>query len=622
MGKSVLEKAMREERKANSSARASKDKKISKKIIDEADLVSFDMFDTLVERLVYQPSDVFSIVERKFDKLVGGKSDFKARRMGAESSLSKRNDGITTLDGIYEGMEGFSKEDKETLKKLELEVERKLIKAKKEGRELYEYAKSKGKTCILTSDMYLPKEFLKRVLNELGYFFDEYYVSGDIGLSKQNSKIFSFLLEKYAGRKIVHIGDSRRYDVDHARKKGIGTIYLRKDKKARRHYSLDESIVASFASHKSFAALSDSFGYKLLGPYMLGFVSFVDESKDGDLLFLSRDGHFMKRVYDILHPGNPSKYLYASRKAFIIPKLHFDSSFQNVRKSFAWPSFLSWDDFLEGLNIDSTIEGVDAAKKTPKDLFFTKQNEEIFNNYVRSALQEKADRQYEMLVKYIGRNVSSSKATLVDIGWRGNMQKAIEEMFPDLGISGLYTGILRKQSNYHGYMFDPKKSMKAFVRFDPCTAFFETLFLAPHGSTLGYKEEGDAVKPVLEELTEGYRKTYAQVLKMQDGCAEFIEDISYFSDVIEGKADFVSPLIGYLFRPDREFLAELSDLRVDFFGSNSLYAVFKGPLIKKIIAIAKSGGCQLYSMRMSLNGFEYRIFAALLKLANVCKIIF
>ena len=74
-----------------------------KEIIDKADIVSFDIFDTLIRRMVKRPCDVFDLVEKKynltnFDKV----SNFRTNRIKAEkeSRLSCNNEEIVFED-IY-----------------------------------------------------------------------------------------------------------------------------------------------------------------------------------------------------------------------------------------------------------------------------------------------------------------------------------------------------------------------------------------------------------------------------------------------------------------------------------------------------------------------------------------
>lgn len=584
---------------------ASKSLNKAKNIIDDSDIVSFDMFDTLVERLVYKPTDVFDIVERKFDIKFQKKSNFKELRIKLEKNAADSNDGIATLDGIYEKFVNFSDEEKSYLKNLELEIEKNLIKIKSKGKELYDYSKLKKKLCVLTSDMYLPKDFIINVLNDLGYYFDEYFISGDTKVSKCNTKMFEMLKNKYESKAIVHIGDNYYHDILNAKKFKFKTIYLINDKKIPNNYSLDESLINSFVEYRNFDSNLENFGYKLLGPFMLGFSNFINKNSKGGILFLSRDGYFMKNVYDALYINNDSKYFYASRKAFIIPKFHLDSSFTNIKNSFAWGYKISWKDFLDALNLEIKLDELNLHNTQIREDFFSKDNETVYDMYIRDKLQKKADEQYELLKKYWNANVSSDNVTIVDIGWRGNMQKAIEAIFPNFNVTGLYTGILCDKPNYKGYMFDIKKSLDAFKKEGSFNLMFESLFFAPHGSTLSYKAENLNVIPVVDDLSKTYINSYRIINIIQTKCQEFIEDISKFNDILDFNADLINPLINFLYNPSKAFLLELKDLYLENYNEFPLYKVHKGLLISKYKKIRKTPECQLYSLKMSTTRLEF-----------------
>ena len=620
MSKNILKRSILKLGRQTNFKYATKSLSKMKKIIDDSDIISFDMFDTLVERLVYKPTDVFDIVERKFDINFQKKSNFKQLRIQAERSIASTNDSITTLDEIYDKLENFSIEEKSYLKKFELDTEKDLIKIKSNGKVLYEYAKFKNKTCILTSDMYIPKDFIINVLNDLGYYFDDYYISGDTKVSKCNTKMFSMLKNKYQNKKIVHIGDNYYHDILNAKKYKIRTIYLLNEKKIPDNYNLDESLINSFINYKKFDSKLEEFGYKLFGPFMLGFSNFVNKNSKCDILFLSRDGYFMKKVYDTLYKNNNSKYFYASRKAFIIPKFHLDSSFENIKNSFAWGYKLSWKEFLNALNLKIELKDIDTDNIQLRDDFFSSNNEVIYNKYIRDTLQAKADEQFELLNEYWKTNISSSNVTIVDIGWRGNMQKAIESIFPDINITGLYTGILCDKPNYKGYMFDVKKTLDVFKKEVYFNLMFESLFFAPHGSTLGYKKENNEVLPVLENLSETYKHSYKLMSIIQNKCLEFINDISEYNDVLDYKYDFINPLINYLDNPSKLFLYELKDMYLENYIEFPLYKRYKGLLISKYKKIRKTLECQLYSLKMSTNKFEFYFITNLKKLMQKFKL--
>ena len=57
---------------------------------ENIDVVSFDLFDTLVTRPLESSTDVFEMLDRDFGRLHGASVSFKKLRMDAEATLRRR----------------------------------------------------------------------------------------------------------------------------------------------------------------------------------------------------------------------------------------------------------------------------------------------------------------------------------------------------------------------------------------------------------------------------------------------------------------------------------------------------------------------------------------------------
>lgn len=70
---------------------------------------------------------------------------------------------------------------------------------------------------------------------------------------------------------------------------------------------------------------------------------------------------------------------------------------------------------------------------------------------------ENSEEEFLSLQYYIDRLNLSGKVGIIDIGWRGRLQKALEEMLPELGknmeIMGFYLGIMLDKENAFGYLY-------------------------------------------------------------------------------------------------------------------------------------------------------------------------
>ena len=160
-------------------------------IIDECDVVSFDMYDTLV----FRAAPVFEYMSALLKV-----SDFAAKRIMAEKSCGSKKRGYTIYD-IYESMPVVSP-------LLEIELEIQIAIRNNEMKEVYDYAKKKGKHIVLTSDMYLPKKILDRILSKIEIDVENTYVSCDHKKSKSEGDLYEVLKNDYPNMKILHIDDN------------------------------------------------------------------------------------------------------------------------------------------------------------------------------------------------------------------------------------------------------------------------------------------------------------------------------------------------------------------------------------------------------------------------------
>lgn len=190
--------------------------------IKDYDYVSFDVFDTLLRRKVLYPTDVFTIVGNK-----NSDTTFKAKRIDAEKNARMHVAGEeVTLDDIYKELG----KEYETYKQDELEVETNQLSANPFLFEAYRYCQSQGKHIIITSDMYLPKVFLQKILHQNGIVFDHCFVSSEYGVQKVTGRLFRKELEilHISPSQIIHVGDSVRADAIGAWKAGIKFVLIPK----------------------------------------------------------------------------------------------------------------------------------------------------------------------------------------------------------------------------------------------------------------------------------------------------------------------------------------------------------------------------------------------------------
>lgn len=137
---------------------------------DQCEFVSFDIFDTAVYRPLSNPTDLFYLLDKKFEALAPNKITFHEIRTVGEAEARRKYGEIqpsfqdVTIDEIYQSIgEHFGLSADVTLammaeeKRLEIE----LCRPRKSAKELYELALRCGKKVIFTSDMYLDEETIR-----------------------------------------------------------------------------------------------------------------------------------------------------------------------------------------------------------------------------------------------------------------------------------------------------------------------------------------------------------------------------------------------------------------------------------------------------------------------------
>lgn len=196
------------------------------KLLRQYDIVSFDIFDTLLTRPYEKPTDLFVELEHRFHM-----PGFAQERICAEKNAREKYSAQEeiTMKQIYE----MIKSDYRIMEKREMEMEREVLKARKDLKELYEEAIRQNKRIIIISDMYMSKNILEQILREKTYGkFEKIYVSSEIGYTKASGRMFEYVLEDIGckAEQVLHIGDNLWSDGNACRKKKMDTLLTIKDK--------------------------------------------------------------------------------------------------------------------------------------------------------------------------------------------------------------------------------------------------------------------------------------------------------------------------------------------------------------------------------------------------------
>lgn len=163
------------------------------------DIISFDVFDTLLVRQVLYPSDIFMYIEKELENLQISIKNFKQKRMLAEQNLAKY---APTIYEIYYDFMNSNKICTEVVNKLiemEIECETTKIKPRKKMIEIVNNIPA-DKTVYFLSDMYLSHKVIYNMLQKAG--IDRSFkiiLSCDYHCTKESGKLFRKLPQNKRG---------------------------------------------------------------------------------------------------------------------------------------------------------------------------------------------------------------------------------------------------------------------------------------------------------------------------------------------------------------------------------------------------------------------------------------
>ena len=308
--------------------------------IDCSQIVSFDIFDTLLMRRVLFPTDIFIIAEQKLREN-GCEYPFLRERKKAEQELLREGK-QPKLGEIYDRMV-FHDSSVSTHKKkwmeLEIDIEKEYLLVRDKMKKMLEYVRQSGKQVVFVSDTCLPAEVLSELLRCKGIsvLAEEALVSCQCGVSK-SSGLYCILRNRFPKQRILHIGHDFITDEQCAKAWGIDDVFLVNSvhtllglSKANRFLMFDDMwmnriIMGEFAAKqfanpfvfektagKIYIHSEYDFGYYFLAPILIVFIRWLlkkaEEYKITRLLLSSRDGYIIKGLLDEAYKKHTDCYL-------------------------------------------------------------------------------------------------------------------------------------------------------------------------------------------------------------------------------------------------------------------------------------------------------------------------
>jgi len=418
------------------------------------DVISFDIFDTLVLRPIERPVDLFQLLEEKHKIF-----NFATLRKQSEDDLREKSEierghRDITINEIYADIEKKSGLDMNYGINVELETEIALCFANPYMKTVYDILVERGKKIYIVSDMYYPQDLMKKILNHCGYDnYDKLFVSCDYGQSKRRGELYeTVLLEILDEESYCHVGDNQVSDIDSAEKYGIETYYYRNVHTIGRQFRPKDMspLVKSFYSgtvnthlHATEKVYSQQYeyGYIYAGIYALGYVNWIHEySKQNNLdkvVFLARDSDILKTVYDMLYDDIPSEYMYWGR----LPSFKYTFSRdlygyikRNIYDRINRKSIIKIGKLLDLLDI-SFLENKLSNYNLHQDDYLNEENAIFVQNLIIEHKKEISlayQNEKEIAKKYMISLLNNAEnIAIVDIGWKGTEPTAIKNLLEE-----------------------------------------------------------------------------------------------------------------------------------------------------------------------------------------------
>lgn len=426
----------------------------------EYEIISFDLFDTLITRRVYLPQDVWSIVEKKCFIEKNINLNFNQLRKQAISEAKVNNPNIHE---IYNSLKNLTKlEDSliENIIELEFEIEESLIIPRVEMVELFKKLKNDGKDIYILTDIHLPFNFLKKILNKFQINVDDnkLWISNAKRVSKNNGDMWvKYGTEVVGGRKSLHIGDDIYSDIRQAEKYGIDTYHVMAGSDMLNNSSIKKVVTKICSEYASIIAglfISNNFnnpfelnswkgklyfgteynlGYGLFGPVIYTYLRWIEEKvmTEGieQLYFLARDGYFLYENYKYLSQirgyGVNCDYLEISRRAVMVPSVQSEQDLEDVIR---FPYNGTFSDYLEDrFSIIADTRTKDYNEKWISTVNDYEQVYELCLKYFEEIKRQIYDERNNYL-NYLDSKEMKEKCGFVDLFFYGNTQYYLSKL--------------------------------------------------------------------------------------------------------------------------------------------------------------------------------------------------
>ena len=568
--------------------------------LSQYDVISFDVFDTLIFRPFSQPTDLFYFIGQKL-----GIMNFKNLRIQAEyrarmKCCKTQGHMEISLSDIWKELEAEVGNAAKGGMEIEVETEKQFCYANPFMLQVWNALIEQKKDVVIVSDMYLPKEVIEEILLQNGFIgAKQVFISNEYKKNKAKGALFeevkAFLEQEYPQEvSMIHVGDNPNSDWKMAKQHGFDIYpYANTNKNALLYRPMDMSYIIGGAyrglvsnhlyNGKDSYSLDYEYGYLYGGLFVLGYCAFIHEyvklHQIEKILFLSRDGDTLIQAYRKMYLQDNVSYVYWSRKAAL--KLMADEDRHDYFRRFLYHKInknISLTEILESMELERLLPDLNQwISKKPED---NKNGEFLLNQKLRATdsltdnnvdllklfLLENWERivkiyepQQKAAKKYYERELQGiGKAVAVDIGWAGSGAIALSHLINkvwgmDCELTGMIAGTntiynpepdasetFLQDGSLVSYLYSSSFNRDLLKKHNPSkdyNVYWELLLSSPTPQFAGFYE-GDELRFGKEDYNQD------GIREIQRGILDFVDQYMEHFGNPEGEYSFMYRISG------------------------------------------------------------------------------
>lgn len=586
-------------------------------ILSKYDVISFDVFDTLIFRAIEDPKDLFWLVGNRF-KI----TNYKQIRADIEKEARKNViNGEADIDKIYDIISKRFGIDKQKAIEYEFELETKMCFSNPYMKKIYDELIKRGKCVVATSNMYLNEKYLKILLDRCGYGnLSKIFVSCDYKCNKRNGELQK-KVQNCLGDSLsyIHVGDNYEADIEGSRKIGWQAIYYKNVNEIGKNYRrrgmsvLNGSILAGLTNakfHNGLTQINPYFecGYAYAGILVYGYCEWLNQlariHNIDKFIFLARDMDIVYKMYKEYFNNIDSEYVLASRTATVHLSLnrHLEQFLDWHVKRRVHENLTIQDLFteLDLCFLDKHLSEIGLECNAPFNAQNYDEIKELIYNH-KQELLDYFDDEKEAARKYFTPLLDGCKnVCVIDLGWKGSIASSLNYFWNEecnLNVN-VHTAVIASEGHqyvdtlistkkFHSYIFSSQNNEGWMNEHNKngniWRLVYEMLFTSTERSLLKYSLDSNGnFEPI---YLRKEKRDLRIINDIQKGISEFCKDYNKIISDLDCNIQ-ISPLEAY--KPlnqllyNKDFCYELfKDFEVCFLAGN--VSEEKGEIFGKVL---------------------------------------